>query len=187
MIKVNKALSHGLVFLFGAAAGAFTSWRLLKDVYKAKSDAEIESVRKAYNAARPQIVDYDPIDQTRAEKWVRSDPDHDIPYKAIIEKLNYVPATPDIPKKETPYTISPDEYGEFYEYEKVDLIYFADGVVADNEYDILTRDEIETSIGFDSLTHFGEYEEDTVYVRNDAKRCDYEITKDLRNYSELRP
>lgn len=35
------------------------------------------------------------------------------------------------------------------------------------------------------LKHFGEYEDDSVYVRNDAKKCDYEILLDQRNYQEI--
>lgn len=33
--------------------------------------------------------------------------------------------------------------------------------------------------------HFGEYEEDAVFVRNDAKKCDYEILKDLRRFCDV--
>lgn len=40
-------------------------------------------------------------------------------------------------------------------------------------------------LGGDSLEHFGEYEDDSVYVRNDAKKCDYEILLDQRNYQEI--
>lgn len=46
-------------------------------------------------------------------------------------------------------------------------------------------DDVEEIVG-DGLEHFGEYEEDSVFVRNDAKRCDYEILKDLRNFSDVK-
>ena len=32
----------------------------------------------------------------------------------------------------------------------------------------------------------GEYEDDSVFVRSDAKRCDYEILKDLRDFSDFK-
>lgn len=38
----------------------------------------------------------------------------------------------------------------------------------------------------DGLEHFGEYEEDSVFMRNDAKRCDYEILRDLRTFAEFK-
>lgn len=40
-------------------------------------------------------------------------------------------------------------------------------------------------LGIDSLNHFGEYEDDSVFVRNDARKCDYEILLDQRTYSEV--
>lgn len=43
-------------------------------------------------------------------------------------------------------------------------------------------DELESTVGVDSLNHFGEFEEDSVYVRNDARKCDYEILADEAPY-----
>lgn len=83
---------------------------------------------------------------------------------------------------EIPYVISPDEFGEIDEYTQVSLTYFADGVLSD-EYGAVV-DDVEEIVG-DALKHFGEYEEDSVFVRNDAKRCDYEILQDLRTFEEF--
>lgn len=44
--------------------------------------------------------------------------------------------------------------------------------------------EIQQSIGFESLGHFGEYEDDSVFVRNDRLKTDYEILLDEENYSD---
>ena len=46
-------------------------------------------------------------------------------------------------------------------------------------------EDYEETIGKDSLDHFGEYEDDSVFVRNDKLRCDFEILSDLRTYSEV--
>ena len=43
----------------------------------------------------------------------------------------------------------------------------------------------EESVGKESLTHFGEYEDDSVFVRNDNLKADYEILADKRTYAEL--
>lgn len=82
-----------------------------------------------------------------------------------------------------PYTISPDEFKELDGYTAVSLTYFADGVLADENGIII--DDVEEMVG-DALSRFGEYEEDAVYVRNDAKRCDYEVLLDEREYAEFR-
>lgn len=46
-------------------------------------------------------------------------------------------------------------------------------------------EDVEDSVGFESLSHFGEYEDDSVYVKNDARKCYYEILLDERNYSDV--
>ena len=35
------------------------------------------------------------------------------------------------------------------------------------------------------MSHFGEYEDDSVFVRNDDRKCDYEILMDQRLYSDV--
>ena len=49
----------------------------------------------------------------------------------------------------------------------------------------MSEDEIEETIGKSSLTRFGEYEPDSVFVRNDRLKCDYEILLDERSYAEI--
>ena len=47
-------------------------------------------------------------------------------------------------------------------------------------------EDVDDVVGMESLTRFGEYEDDSVFVRNDRLRCDYEILMDERTYSEAR-
>lgn len=82
-----------------------------------------------------------------------------------------------------PYVISPDEFGEKDDYDTVSLTYYADGVLADECDDVIYN--VDNVIGEDSLNHFGEYEEDSVFVRNDSMATDYEILRDLRAYSDV--
>lgn len=84
---------------------------------------------------------------------------------------------------EVPYIISPDEYGESQEYEQIELTYYSDGVLADDENDRIWN--VEEVIGENALDSFGEYEEDAVYVRNEKFMCEYAILRDYRPYSEV--
>lgn len=181
---MGKALPV-VTFILGAAAGAFTSWQLLKKAYEVKTEAEIESVRKAYQRREENQTTQETMKPASMMATIPKNSYNVVEAAKIMTESHYVPDIPEIPKHDGPYVITPDEFGDFYDYEKVYLMYFADGAIADNEYDILTNTEIEQSIGWDCLNHFGDYEEDVVHVRNDAKHCDYEITKDFRNYSEL--
>ena len=69
------------------------------------------------------------------------------------------------------------------EYERISLTYYDDQVLTDENDKII--EDIEETIGIDSLTHFGEYEDDSVFVRNDERQCDYEILLDRRKYSDV--
>ena len=82
-----------------------------------------------------------------------------------------------------PYVIPPDEFGDQDEYETVSLKYFADNILTDYfDVPINNPDEL---IGSDSLAHFGEYEPDCVYVRNNNEKTDYEILLEPGRYSDL--
>ena len=83
-----------------------------------------------------------------------------------------------------PYVITPDEY-DCSEYEPTTLNYYADGVLTDI-YDNKI-DNIDDMVGLESLEHFGEYEKDTVYVRDDDKKVDYEILRNSEEYYDLYP
>ena len=76
--------------------------------------------------------------------------------------------------------ISPDEFGEFEDYRTINLSYYADEVLADEDDNII--EDIEGTVGEESLSHFGEYDDDAVHVRNDRIKCDYEILLDERFY-----
>ena len=60
---------------------------------------------------------------------------------------------------------------------------FSSTVLADDMDELV--DDIEDVVGFESLNHFGEYEEDAVHVRNDRLKADYEILVDTGNYNEV--
>ena len=78
--------------------------------------------------------------------------------------------------------ISPDDFASSPPgYSAQPLDYFADGILADGWGVEL---DIEETIGEESLEHFGEYADDLLYVRNERKEIDYEVTKDPRTYAE---
>lgn len=83
-----------------------------------------------------------------------------------------------------PYVISPDEFDE-NGYDTLSLTYYADGVLTDDQDERMDDDDIEELIGKESLNHFGEYEDDSVFVRNDRRKLDIEILLDMRNYHDF--
>ena len=82
-----------------------------------------------------------------------------------------------------PYVISPEEFGEDDTYDRINLTYYADGVLADeNDEEV---ENVDGTVGLDSLETFGTYEDDSVHVKNDRLRAYYEILRDERNYEDV--
>jgi len=55
--------------------------------------------------------------------------------------------------------------------------------LTDEGYEVI--EDADEAVGEESLDHFGEFEDDSVFVRNDLMRCDYEILQDNRTYAEV--
>ena len=86
----------------------------------------------------------------------------------------------------TPYTIGPGEFGNG-DYDVYEFLYYdADennpkGTLTDG-YEPLSDEEIAVTVGSDYYTHFGEYEESRVIIRNEKRKIDYEIVKQYDTY-----
>lgn len=86
----------------------------------------------------------------------------------------------DLKMPEGIHIIEPDEFGEEEDYEVESLTYYKDKIVADDFDNII--EDVDSVIGRESLNHFGEFEDDCVYVRNDNTKTYYEILWDNDNY-----
>ena len=163
-----------LAFAIGATIGSVTTWILLKSKYDKRMQDETSELRNYYkNRYADRERDTNETESSKIEPKIEFD---------SITK-DYTIQDMEVDKKmDRPYVISPDEYNEEYGYRAHTLVYYADHVLVDDNDDIV--DNAEDIIGLDSLNHFGEYEDDSVFVRNDKLKCDYEILKDERTYSE---
>lgn len=107
-------------------------------------------------------------------------------YSQAKEKHNVfddaMPTEPEV-KHDEPYIIDPTEFGEFSEYEQIELTYYKDGVICENDTDMIDPYDILGDI--DVADHFGEYENDRVFVRDDKRQVDYEILRDERTFMEV--
>ena len=86
-------------------------------------------------------------------------------------------------KYPAPYVISPEEFGANEEYDIITFRYYSDHILADEDGQLI--EDVEGCIGFESLNHFGEYEEDSVFVRNERLKTDFEILRDLGTYADV--
>lgn len=82
----------------------------------------------------------------------------------------------------------PDINGNMIQPNSVSYTMFSDGVIIDDEWNIV-NDNIDWTVGYINLTpeHFEEYDSGVVYVRNDNIDIltDYEIVSDPRTYTSI--
>ena len=188
---MNYTLNNILVFAAGAAVGAFVTWRLLEAKCEQKIRDEVAEVKERFCIEKNPKNDSE--EETFVEEdlpWVDEESDEKLnidTYRKQIESLKYVNYADTLtnPNNPRPKIITPEEFGDIDEYDTATYTYYSDGVLTDDMDEPV--EDIDDVVGEESLTHFGEYEDDSVYVRNDDRRCDYEILRDLRPYSEVDP
>lgn len=173
------------IFVLGAAVGSAVTWQYAKNFYEQRAQEEIDSVKETYGKkVAPVQVEADTAEKEAATVVDGVDDKPDIlHYAEILKNEQYTTDNESTTAENKPYVISPDEFGEFEEYDRISLTYYADQVLADENDDKIK--DVDEVIGVESLTHFGEFEDDSVFVRNDRLKCDYEILMDSRTYSEV--
>lgn len=199
---MSKAM-HLVTFAIGAAVGSVTAWYICKKKYEQIAQAEIDSVKEVFSKKSTITpiaevkVDSDEVAEKVIEKVAKAKDNADIMHFASkLNEMGYtnysnmefsmpgVDAEKAMKHTERPYIISPDEFDEMDDYEAISLTYYADGVLADDMDELV--EDVDDVVGNDFANHFGEYEEDSVFVRNDRLKADYEILRDERNYSDVR-
>ena len=186
---MNNALKNLFIFAVGAAAGAVATWKLLNDKYEKLYHEEVETY-KAYHKEKSDKATSEPEPEVKKEEHIHKVDQDPIMNKLrdTIERAGYTDYSTTKVKNESeekdirPYVIRPEELGDQIGYDVIELTYYADGVVAEED-DVM--DDVDEVIGIDSLGHFGQFEEDAVCVRNDRLKCDYQILLDERKYSDV--
>ncbi|WP_297183026.1 hypothetical protein [uncultured Phocaeicola sp.] len=182
------------MFIAGATVGSAATWCYVKKKYEKIAQEEIDSVKavfarkEGYSQAKETIKEEEGVNKgfsdgiRMAANQAKEKPDI-AEYAAMIHKYGgSIGEDEKSTKGKYPYVIPPEEFGEFEDYEKISLTYYADGILADDNDEIV--DDVESIVG-DALNHFGEYEDDSVFVRCDERKCDYEILLDQRSFSEV--
>lgn len=171
------------IFAVGAAIGSAVTWRIVKTKYERIANEEIASVKEVFaNREKTQKSVEEVAEENIVERIARlagGKSEEVSEYDSYVKDLGY---SEDVKKMDMPYVIPPDEFGDV-DYTLISLNYYADGVLTDDWDNPI--DDVDDVVGLESLTHFGEYEEDSVYVRNDRYKCDYEILLDERNFSDV--
>jgi hypothetical protein len=195
-----------LFFTVGAAIGSAVTWKVVKTKYDRLIQEEIDSVKEAFvEVYGEHKADMDEEIPEEEEDEDPSEGVHQIDWSELEdldEEEEYTPTKEDLLEyeslvhnyhdekggahevKKEPYVIAPYDFGELDDYSTIELTYYMDGILEDDEYHIVT--DADSLIGPKALTTFGEYEDDAVFVRNDYLRTDFQILKDYRTYDEAK-
>ena len=197
---------NALYFVAGAAVGALGAWYFAKKKYEKIAQDEIQSVTDAFSErldklARNSMDDPSirPTPEELEREATKPGDRNIIDYAAVLSKQGYTDYTKFSKDEEEPtetedseisddtadgpVIICPDDYGEIPGYEQLSWIYFADHVLTDDDYSLITN--YEKWIGDGALQHFGEYEDDAIHVRNDKLKCYIEVVIDSRLYASV--
>lgn len=193
------------IFALGAAVGSLVTWKIVEQKYKKIADEEIDSVIEQFKNRFSE--DYrenfkklcNDVASSTIEKIKKKDSEEmskGKTYEEIIKESgyitekcveededdNYTVEVDNGPEGVRPYVITPDEFGSVVGYDYKSLVYYEDGVLADDD-DIVVSDA-ENLIG-DALDHMGKFEDDCIHVRNENIECDIEILRSEKTFSEL--
>lgn len=193
-------LSNLLIFVSGVAIGSAVTYKLIKTKYEQIAQEEIDSVKEAYYGTREKdIIDAKNRGAMEILKYIPGGDENETPtnvsdirenvkhrntnYTGMFKEKKEDMEIEDMKDVERPCVISPDEFGEYYDYVEISLTHYSDGVLTDEDDEII--EDVDEMVGADYAEHFGEYEDDSVFIRNDVRKCYYEILYDNRTYADL--
>lgn len=185
---MKDLLTSAVIFTVGAIIGSAVTYKMLKTKYEHIAQEEIDSVKEVFSRmhSESEKEEVEEAEQTQQKGANRKTSVKE--YATMIKDSGYVNYSDsnNIKKEESnvnkPRVIPPEEFGE-EDYAVISLNYYADGVLAD-DWDKVIED-VDNTVGADFANHFGEYEDDSVFVRNDELETDYEILRDTRNFSDV--
>lgn len=182
---MKDTLSKVLIFTAGAAIGSVVTWKLLDAKYAKRAESEIEEIRAYYNSKyaskETPETDLETNEETVERSFTKEEKEE---YMQIV--ANYTTGkggSESMTVGTPPYVISPDEFDTEEDYDTMSLTYYTDGILADDDDNVI--EDIENTVGKDFASHFGEFEDDSVFIRNEVLKTDYEILMDYRPYADV--
>ena len=198
-----------LGFLAGAVMGLTAGYLTAKRIVQKKMEKETEDLREAHDELMDNIIrarasafekpsdekessetDIYHIDRSSViPSFIKPASLEDVSLKKKeIEHYEqkvaefYGPSNETIPDEKHIRILSDDEIPDYDDFDRVTLIYYRDGVVADEEYVIV--DDVEDQIGHRTLSLFHEDGDSVLYVLNSRNETVYEILWSAMSYVE---
>ena len=192
----KQMIKYTVILATGIGIGIGVVWYYFDKKYKDEMAKKIEEIMSESRKVKPvkstaselpaKVNTVDEVQPTVTNVETTK-----VNYSKLIKNEKYVGTeSTDNAEEETdyekPYVISPLEFGDKEDegYTTVSLMFYSDGLLADDMGEVI--ENIDETVGVDSLNHFGEYEDDSVFVRNDRLKIDYEILLNNKKLVDVR-
>lgn len=186
-----------IFLLLGVGIGGAIATYICKRKFEAELEKEIDSVKEAFGRRYKPVkkdngdTSKHPAPGVKDDKVVNAKE----VYKETMQKIGYdtyssdkKPQTeeteePEIDEpypgsdlKAKPTVITPDEFEETnIHFDKNTFYYYKGDKTMVDDTGMEIDDDLTAAVGTDFLNHVGEYEENTVYIRNARLQADYQI------------
>lgn len=191
---MNTNVKNVLIFAAGSVVGSAVTWKLLKNKYEQIAKDEIEFQLERFSKSKKELKEelqdandiissYEKVEKAQVEEYRKTVAERGYTDYSSYSNSKTQKAEEKESSEDRPYVIKPEDLGENDDYQVINLTYYADGILADDNDDLV--DDVDNVVGTDSLSHFGDFEPDAVHVRNDRLKCDYEILRDRRKYKDV--
>lgn len=202
---MNKNVGMVITFVAGIVVGVAATYKVSETKYRNMANDEIASVVDRFNGRTPMVfsevvVSEEIVDKPKTIKKTSkptaleyTNNEARVKYDTISETVNKKKNKKrkeeeevKIETNDSIYVISPDEFNTLDGYSTETMYYSDDNYLLDSEYSVVPDNIMNEKIGHDPMGNFGEYEDDAVYVRNEALMCDYEILLSEKTCAEIR-
>lgn len=205
---MHRTITNIFMLAVGAAIGSTATWVYSQNKYSQLIQSEIEKTKEYYSdkesdkPEEPDIQDPEEEKQLEEEKKKAVQTSADIINQSGYDMNSYSDYTRfSKPKEEHPETvqknletfgsdenfpvvIAPESYGEIEDYATHEYTYFKDGVVVDDDGDVIDPEKVRSMLGIDFASHIGDFEADAVHIQNDLMKTYFEILAEPYDYND---
>lgn len=205
---MHRTITNIFMLAVGAVIGSAATWVYSQKKYSQLIQSEIEKTKEYYSnkesdkPEEPYIQDTEEEKKLEEEKKKALQTSADIINQSGYDMNSYSDYTrfskpkeehPEIVQKnlETfgsdenfPVVIAPESYGEIEDYATHEYTYFKDGVVVDDDGDVIDPEKVRSMLGIDFASHIGDFEADAVHIQNDLMKAYFEILAEPYDYND---
>lgn len=205
---MHRTITNIFMLAVGAVIGSAVTWVYSQKKYSQLIQSEIEKTKEYYSdkesdkPEEPDIQDPEEEKQLEEEKKKAVQTSADIINQSGYDMSSYSDYTRFSKSKEEhpetvqknletfgsdenfPVVIAPESYGEIEDYATHEYTYFKDGVVVDDDGDVIDPEKVRSMLGIDFASHIGDFEADAVHIQNDLMKTYFEILAEPYDYND---